>query len=444
MQDGRAAYNPLPEAAVTSALTLHVRHSRLECLNEERDVTNQPDENKLPLAGIKVIDAATVIAAPYCATILGEFGADVIKVEHPIGGDALRRFGTPTERGDTLTWLSEARNKKSLTLDLQRPEGKEIFKQLVARADVLCENFRTGTLEKWGLGWNVLHELNPRLIMLRVTGYGQTGPYADRPGFARIAHAVGGIAYLAGMPKGTPVTPGSTTLGDYMTGIYGAIGVLMALRYRDLTGCGQYIDAALYESIFRCTDELAPAYGMYGIVRERHGPHHNDFACPHGHFPTRDGKWVAISCATDKLFARLARAMNRPELASSSIYGEQKVRLEHCNDVNEIVRDWCGSLTREEVLERCYATGTPAAPLNNIADIFGDRQFHARRNLVAMDVPETGETVIVPTVIPKLSATPGRIKHLGPRLGEHTDEVLRDVLGLSNDEIASLREKRVI
>jgi succinyl-CoA:(S)-malate CoA-transferase subunit B len=411
---------------------------------EERDVTHQPNEDHLPLAGIKVIDAATVIAAPYCATILGEFGAEVLKVEHPLGGDALRRFGTPTERGDTLTWLSEARNKKSLTLDLQRPEGKEIFKQLVARADVLCENFRTGTLERWGLGWNVLHELNPRLIMLRVTGYGQTGPYADRPGFARIAHAVGGIAYLAGMPKGTPVTPGSTTLGDYMTGIYGAIGVLMALRYRDQTGCGQYIDAALYESIFRCTDELAPAYGMYGIVRERHGPHHNDFACPHGHFPTRDGKWVAISCATDKLFARLARAMNRPELASSSIYGEQKVRLEHCNDVNEIVRDWCGSLTREEVLERCYATGTPAAPLNNIADIFGDRQFHARRNLVAMDVPETGETVIIPTVIPKLSATPGRIKHLGPRLGEHTDEVLRDVLGLSNDEIASLREKRVI
>lgn len=404
----------------------------------------QVDEAKLPLAGIRVLDIATVIAAPYCATVLGEFGAEVIKIEHPLGGDALRRFGTPTQRGDTLTWLSEARNKKSLTLDLQRPEGAEIFKRLVAQADVVCENFRPGTLEKWGLGWETLRAINPRLIMLRVTGYGQTGPYANRPGFARIAHAVGGIAYLAGMPKGTPVTPGSTTLADYMTGLYGAIGVLMALRYRDQTGCGQFIDAALYESIFRCTDELAPAYGMYGIVRERHGPHHNDFACPHGHFQTRDGKWVAISCATDKLFARLARAMNRPELASSSVYGEQKVRLEHCNDVNEIVRDWCGSLTREEVLQRCYETGTPAAPLNNIADIFGDRQFHARRNLVAMDVPETGETIIVPSVIPKLSATPGRIKHLGPRLGEHTDEILRTMLGLSEEEIKSLREKRVI
>jgi crotonobetainyl-CoA:carnitine CoA-transferase CaiB-like acyl-CoA transferase len=401
-------------------------------------------ETPLPLAGIRVIDVATVIAAPYCATLMGEFGAEVLKVEHPIGGDALRRFGTPTSRGDTLTWLSEGRNKKSVTIDLHRPEGVELFKQLIAGTDVLCENFRTGTLEKWGLGWEVLHKINPRLVMLRVTGYGQTGPYRERPGFARVAHAVGGIAYLAGMPRGTPVTPGSTTLGDYMTGLYGCIGVLMALRHRDRTGEGQYVDAALYESVFRCTDELAPAYGMYGIVRERHGPSHNDFACPHGHFPTRDGGWVAISCATDKLFTRLALAMERPELASSSIYGEQKARLDHRHDVNEIVRDWCGSLTREEVLERCYATGTPAAPLNNIADIFGDRQIHARRNLIAVDEPEIGETVIIPATIPKLSETPGQIRSLGPKLGEHTDEVLRDILGLDEQAIAELHAKRVI
>ncbi|PDW02167.1 CaiB/BaiF CoA transferase family protein [Candidatus Viridilinea mediisalina] len=405
---------------------------------------SKKDASVLPLAGIRVIDVATVIAAPYCATLLGEFGADVLKVEHPLGGDALRRFGTPTIRGDTLTWLSEARNKKSVTIDLHRPEGVAIFKQLVAGSDVLCENFRTGTLERWGLGWEVLHKLNPRLIMLRVTGYGQTGPYSDRPGFARVAHAVGGIAYLAGMPRGTPVTPGSTTLGDYMTGLYGCIGVLMALRHRDRTGQGQYVDAALYESVFRCTDELAPAYGMYGVVRERHGPSHNDFACPHGHFPTRDGGWVAISCATDKLFARLAQAMERPELASSSIYGDQKTRLEHRHDVNEIVRDWCGSLTREQVLERCYATGTPAAPLNNIADIFGDRQVHARRNLIAIDEPEIGETVIVPATVPKLSETPGSIRHLGPKLGEHTNEVLRDLLGMDEATIADLHAKRVI
>jgi len=401
-------------------------------------------ESELPLAGIRVVDAATVIAAPYCASILGEFGADVIKVEHPLGGDALRRFGTPSQRGDTLTWLSEARNKRSLTLDLHHAEGVDLFKRLIEQSDVLCENFRPGTLEKWGLGWEVLHEVNPRLIMLRVTGYGQTGPYKDRPGFARIAHAVGGLAYLSGMPRGAPVTPGSTTLGDYLTGLYGCMGVLLALRYREQTGRGQYIDAALYESVFRCTDELAPAFSTCGTVRERHGPTHNDFACPYGHFPTKDGKWVAIACATDKLFARLAQAMGRPELASHSIYGDQQVRLEHRSDVNEIVRDWCGSLNREEVLARCFAAGAPAGPLNTIADIFGDRQFHARKNLVAIDDEDVGETVIVPSVMPRLSATPGRIRHLGPALGAHTEEVLRDLLGVDDAEIEELRRRRVI
>jgi succinyl-CoA:(S)-malate CoA-transferase subunit B len=403
----------------------------------------QPSPPERPLAGIRVIDVATVIAAPYCATILGEFGAEVLKVEHPIGGDACRRFGTPTKREDTLTWLSEARNKKSVTIDLRRPEGVDLFTQLVAKTDILCENFRPDTLERWGVGWDDLRKVNPRLIMLRVTGYGQTGPYRDQPGFARIAHAVSGMAYLAGMPKGTPVTPGSTTLADYMTGIYGAIGVLMALRWRDLTGEGQFIDAALYESVFRCTDELAPAYAMFGTVRERHGPH-IEAACPYGHFPTRDGKWVAIACTTDKLFARLTNAMGRPELASSSLYGEQRTRIENRSDVNEIVRDWCGSLTREEVLKRCNEADAPAGPLNNIADIFGDRQFHARRNLVSIDAEDVGETIIVPNVIPRLSETPGRIETLGPRLGEHTEEVLKSVLGVSDAEIANLRKKRVI
>ena len=400
-------------------------------------------EDKLPLAGLRVLDLATVIAGPYCAGILGEFGSEVIKVENPVGGDVLRHFGTPTSRGDTLTWLSEARNKKSLTLDLHRPGGAKVFKDLVARSDIVCENFRPGTLERWGVGWEVLHGINPGLVMLRISGYGQTGPYRDRPGFARIAHAVGGIAYLAGMPQGTPVTPGSTTLGDYLSGLYGCIGVLLALRHKEQTGEGQYIDTALYESVFRCTEELAPAYAMYGTVRERHGPH-LETACPYGHFPTRDGDWVAIACTTDKLFARLADAMGRPELASSNVYGDQRTRLSNRHDVNEIVRDWCGSLSRKEVLERCNAYSAPAVPLNNIADIFGNRQFHARRNLVSIDDDDLGETVIVPNVVPRLSRTPGRIKHLGPRLGQHTDEVLREVLDLGDDEIAELRAQRAI
>jgi succinyl-CoA:(S)-malate CoA-transferase subunit B len=407
------------------------------------DAMSEDSKEVLPLTGIRVVDVATVIAAPYCAAILGEFGAEVLKVEHPVGGDACRRFGTATQSGDTLTWLSEARNKKSVTIDLHRREGVALFKRLIEESDILCENFRPGTLEKWGLGWNVLSKINPGLIMLRVTGYGQTGPYKDRPGFARIAHAVGGLSYLAGMPKGTPVTPGSTTLGDYLSGLYGCIGVLLALRYREKTGRGQYIDVALYESVFRCTDELAPAFAMYGTVRERHGPH-IESACPYGHFPTKDGKWVAIACTTDKLFARLADAMGRPELASSSLYGEQKTRLENRSDVNEIVRDWCGSLPREQVLQKCFVSRAPAGPLNNIADVFGDRQFHARRNMVSIDDEETGDTIMVPNVVPRLSRTPGRIKHLGPRLGEHTEEILKDMLGLSDAEIGELRNQHVI
>ncbi|MEO1201719.1 MAG: CaiB/BaiF CoA-transferase family protein [Pseudomonadota bacterium] len=404
------------------------------------------DENKseLPLSGLRVLDLATVIAGPYSASILGEFGAEVIKVEQPKIGCSLRRFGTPTRVGDTLTWLSEARNKKSLTLDLRTEGGSAVLKSLAEQADILIENFRPGTMERWGIGWDVLHALNPKLIMLRVTGYGQTGPYKDRPGFARVAHGVGGLAYLSGMPKGAPVTPGSTTLGDYLTGLYGAIGLLMALRYREESGKGQFVDASLYESVFRCTDELAPAYGMFGVVRERHGPNNNEFACPNGHFPTRDGKWVAISCATDKLFKRLADAMERPELAADHVYGRQETRLAHPHDVNEIVRDWAGSLTREEVLERCFETGAPAGPLNTIADIFGDRQFRARRTLESIDDEDVGETIIVPNVMPRLSETPGEIRHLGPRLSEHTDEVLKDWLGMDDDEIQALRDKAVI
>ena len=404
----------------------------------------QSDDRTPALEGLRVLDLATVIAGPYSAAILGEFGAEVIKVEQPKVGCSLRRFGTPTSVGDTITWLSEARNKKSLTLDLRRPEGAGVLKRLAEHADILIENFRVGTMEKWGIGWEVLHDLNPRLIMLRVTGYGQTGPYKDRPGFARVAHAVGGLAYLSGMPKGVPVTPGSTTLGDYLTGLYGTIGLLMALRYREETGKGQYVDASLYESVFRCTDELAPAYGMHGVVRERHGPNNNEFACPNGHFPTRDGQWVAISCATDKLFMRLAQAMGRPDLAADHVYGRQETRLEHRHDVNEIVRDWAGSMTRSEVLEHCFETGAPAGPVNTIADIFGDRQFHARRTLVSIDDEEVGETIVVPAVIPRLSETPGEIRHLGPRLGEHSEEVLKEWLELDDDEIQALRDKAII
>lgn len=398
---------------------------------------------KRPLAGMRVLDVATFIAAPYAAAILGEFGAEVIKVESPNGGDPFRRFGTPTDVTDcSLMWLSEARNKKSIAIDLKQAAGAQLLKDLVATCDVMCENFRPGTLEKWGLGWDVLTAINPGLVMLRVSGYGQTGPYKDRPGFARIAHAVGGLTALSGEPGGTPVTPGSTSLGDYMSGLYGAIGVLIALRHRDSTGKGQMIDIGLYESVFRVLDELAPAYAREGIVRRPEGSGTRN-ACPHGHFPTRDDKWIAVACTTDKMFARLADAMGKADLASAEKYGDQHKRLAARETVDRLVAAWTGSMDRDQIMEVCLAHDVPAGPLNTIADVFEDPQFAARENLLKMDHPDLGE-IVIPNVVPRLSETPGRVDHLGPSLGSSTDDILRDLLGMSDVRISELKKDGVV
>jgi succinyl-CoA:(S)-malate CoA-transferase subunit A len=402
----------------------------------------QPRE-RLPLTGIRVIDVGTFLAGPYAGSLMGEFGAEVLKVEHPIAGDPMRRFGTPTKRHDaTLAWLSEARNKKSVTIDLRQAPGVELFKKLVAKSDVLIENFRPGTMEEWGLGWNVLRDVNPGLVMLRVSGYGQTGPYRRRPGFSHIAHAFGGLSYLAGFPGETPVVPGTAPLGDYVSSLYGAIGVMLALRHKQKTGRGQVIDIGIYEAVFRQMDELAAAYGLFGKIREREG-WGSFVAVPHGHFRTKDDKWVAIACTTDKMFERLAEAMEQPELASSTLYGEQRKRLAARDEVNAIVIDWVGSLSREEVINRCLEKEVPVGKLNSIADIFEDEHFQARGNLATLEEPGLGK-VVIPNVVPHLSATPGRIANLGPTLGNATYEVLRELLGLSPDEIAELRRSRIV
>ncbi|MBI3445353.1 MAG: CoA transferase, partial [Magnetospirillum sp.] len=393
--------------------------------------------------GVRVLDIATFIAAPYAAAILGEFGAEVIKVEQPLGGDTFRRFGSITERdGDSLMWLSEARNKESVTLDLRKPEGRALFLQLVSKTDVIAENFRPGTLEKWGLGWEELKNVNPGLILLRISGYGQTGPYQERPGFARIAHAFGGLSYLAGMPGDVPVTPGSTSLADYMSGLYGAIGVLLALRHRDATGEGQVIDLALYESVFRALDEIAPAYAMFGKVREREGAGTVN-ACPHGHFRCGDGKWVALACTTDRMFARLCEAMERPDLAEEAKWGHLRRRLAERQDVDALVSHWTATRPRDSVMELCLDFEVPAAPLNTIADIFEDPHFQARGNLLEVADAVLGQ-VVVPGVVPKLSASPGRVDHLGPRLGEGNARIYGGLLGLSADEIERLQKEGVI
>jgi succinyl-CoA:(S)-malate CoA-transferase subunit A len=395
------------------------------------------------MAGVRVIDVGNFLAGPYAASILGEFGAEVIKVEHPDGGDPMRRFGTATARPDaTLKWLSESRNKKSVTCDLLQPEGVQLFLKLVAKSDILIENFRPGVMESWGLSWDVLKAANPRLVMLRVTGYGQTGPYRRRSGFAHIAQAFGGLNYLAGFPGETPVLPGTVPLGDYIASLFGAIGVMIALREAEQHGRGQVIDVGIYEAVFRVLEEIAAAYGLHGTVREREGSG-SFVACPHGHFRTKNDKWIAIACTTDKMFERLAVAMGRPELASAEMYGDQRKRLAARDEVNRIVTEWVGSHGRNEVLGICLKEEVPCGKVNSIADIFADEHFQARGNLARVPAGELGE-VVVPGVIPRLSATPGSIRHLGPTLGDATVEVLTGLLGVSAAELGRLRARHVV
>jgi succinyl-CoA:(S)-malate CoA-transferase subunit A len=374
---------------------------------------------------------------------MAEFGAEVIKIEHPDGGDPMRRYGTTTARPDaTLKWLSESRNKRSVTCDLRQPEGVDLLLKLVAKSDILIENFRPEAMESWGLGWEVLRAANPRLVMLRVTGYGQTGPYRRRAGFAHIAQAFGGLNYLCGFPGETPVLPGTVPLGDYVASLFGAIGTLIALRHAEETGSGQVVDVGIYEAIFRILEEIAAAYGLHGAVREREGSG-SFVACPHGHFRTRDDRWVAIACTTDKMFERFAAAMGRPELSAPGAYGDQRKRLAARVTVDALVTEWVASLDRSEVLARCLAEEVPAGKVNSIADIFEDEHFAARGNLERRVAEGLGE-VVVPGVVPRMSATPGRIDSLGPALGDATEAVLTGLLQLNAAEIAALRAKRVV
>ena len=378
-----------------------------------------------PLDGVRVLDLSTFIAGPYGASILGEFGAEVIKVEHPQGGDPGRRFGTATDIPDlSLAFLSDSRNKVSVTLDLKAPGDRAKLVELARRSDALIENFRPGTLEKWGVGPEVLHEANPALVICRITGYGQTGPYRDRPGFARIAHAVGGLTHLAGMPDGPPVTPGSSSLADYFSGMYGALGIMMALRVAGKTGRGQVIDVSLYESIFRILDEVAPAYQRNGIVRGREGMMTRQ-VCPHGHFECGDGKWVAIACTSDRMWDRLARkVLARPDLAES--HPTTKSRLSDRALIDGVVEAFTSAHPMQQVVELCTQGDVPCGPINSIAEIFEDPHFSARGAIQRIVHPELGE-IAVPATFPHLSATPGRIDRLGPVLGDFNDR-LTDLL----------------
>ncbi|MET3321588.1 UNVERIFIED_ORG: formyl-CoA transferase [Peribacillus simplex] len=395
-----------------------------------------------PLTGIRVIDASTVIAAPFAATLLADLGAEVIKIELPDKGDPLRGLG-PWKESEPLRWPGLARNKQSVTLDIRTKEGKEIFKKLIRTADVLIENFRPGTMEKWGLGYDVLKEVNPRLIMTRQSGYGQTGPYAEKAGFGTPSTAFSGFTYLQGFQDRHPVSP-SFSLLDYISGIYIAFGTVSALYHRDASNSdnGQIVEMGLYEGMFRMMDFLIAEHDQLGKVRER-APMLHGHSSPAGTYQTKDGHWVVLVCSTQKTWERLAKALNRPNLIESSEYKTNKERMQNNDQLQEIVTDLIKSLDKQEVLKKMDDHGVPIAPILSIKDIFEDPHYQARENILEVDHPRLGK-VKVPGIVPKFSETPGRIRHRAPELGEHNKQVYSEELGISEEELTSLKEKGII
>ena len=394
-----------------------------------------------PLDGIRVIDLSTVLAGPHCATLLGEFGADVIKIELPGVGDSLRKFW-PQYNSTALIWRVEARNKRCITLDMRKTKGQEIVKRLAKISDVVVENFRPGTLERWGLGYEQLREVNPGIVMVRVTGYGQFGPYKDKPGFGRIAAAFGGLSNLAGYPDRPPVIPGTASIPDYLTGVYGALGAVMALRYRDRTGEGQYIDVALYEPVLRILEEVPAAFDKLGIVRERLGTGAVN-AVPHNHYTTKDGRFVAIACTNDTMFRRLAGAMGKPELADDPRFCSNAQRVAHRTETDSLVQEWVGGYSAKELMEILDANEVPNGLLYSVEDMFEDPQYQARENIISVSDPKDGEIKMC-NVVPRLSKTPGRVEWAGPEMGAHNREIYCDLLGYTEDELARLEAEGIV
>jgi crotonobetainyl-CoA:carnitine CoA-transferase CaiB-like acyl-CoA transferase len=396
------------------------------------------------LGDLTVLDLATFLAAPVCATLLGEFGAEVLKVEQPRVGDDLRRLGRAAgESGSSYWWLVEARNKKSITCNLRDPEGQALIRRLVAGASVVTENFRPGTLERWRLSWEDLSAVRPSLVMVRISAFGQTGPARDRPGFGRIAAAVGGLAYVSGYPDRAPVPPGTPTVPDYLAGVFGAVGALIALRHAERTGEGQVVDLALYEPVLRILDDAIAVYGATGEVRERIGSG-TESAAPHNHYQSRDGRWLAIACTNDRMFGRLLGAMGRGDLVSDPRMTTTRERLAHREAVDEVVAAWVAARDADEALARLAAAEVPSSLVASVRDIFADVQTDARANILRVAAPLLG-TLAMPGVVPRLARTPGEVRHPGPLTpGEHNEEIYGGRLGFSTAELERLRGRGVI
>ena len=392
----------------------------------------------MALEGIRVIEMGQLIAGPFASKMLGEFGAEVIKIEPPGIGDPLRKW-RKIKDGTSLWWHVQSRNKQSLTLNLKEAEGQDIVRRLVAEADILVENFRPGTLEAWGLGWDELSRINPRLIMLRISGYGQTGPYRDLPGFGVIGEAMGGLRHLSGYPGQAPVRVG-VSIGDSLSSLYGVIGVLLALQERNRSGQGQQIDVALYESVFAMMESLVPEYDAFGYVREPAGSALPGIT-PSNSYPCNDGSYVLIAGNGDSIYKRLMNLIGRQDLADDPRLAHNDGRSLHAEMIDVAIGEWTGQRGRDEVIEALKGARVPAGYPYTAADIVSDPHYLARQMIET--VQTSAGPLKVPGVLPKLSRTPGRIGEGGPQLGEHSEQVLAG-LGLTDEQVRGLRERGII
>ncbi|WP_238008650.1 CoA transferase [Dactylosporangium sp. AC04546] len=395
----------------------------------------------LPLRDVRVVELGSLLAGPFCGQLLGDFGAEIIKIEDPKHGDPMRQWGREKPYGQSLWWPVVARNKRSVTCDLRTPEGQDLVRRLVAQSDVLLENFRPGTLERWGLAPEELWKLNPGLIVTRVTGFGQTGPYAKQAGFGSIGEAMGGIRYVIGSPDQPPSRAG-ISLGDSLAAMYATIGTLVALHERKQSGKGQVVDAAIYESVLAMMESLLPEWQVAGYQRERTGPVLPNVS-PSNVYPTADGDSVLIAANQDSVFGRLAAVMGQPGLAADPRYHTHSSRGEHMEELDALIAAWTAGLKADDLLAALHEGGVPAGRIYKAKDMFADPHFAARQAIVTLADPTIGE-ISMQNVFPKLSASPGEVRATGPALGADNDDVYRGLLGLGDDELGRLSGAGVI
>ena len=392
-----------------------------------------------PLKGMRVIEVGQLLAGPFTGTILGYFGAEVIKIEPPETGDPIRGW-REVKDGTSLWWRSLARNKKCITIDLKTKKGQELLAELVQTADVFVENFRPGTMEKWGLGPDDVKKKNPGLIYARISGYGQTGPYAKKAGFASVCEAFGGFRYVNGFPGGAPVRP-NISIGDTLAGIHAALGVLLAYIGRQNSGEGQVVDVAIFEGLFNLLEGVIPEYDGAGIIREPSGTAITGIV-PTGTYRCKDNRLIVIGANTNSMFKRLTSAMDKPELGTDPRLAENIGRVENQKEIEEAIESWTLTLDSEDALSKLDSVSVAAGPILNVKDMFENEQYRARE--LFQKVTIDGEPLSIPAIIPRLSKTPGETDFPGPSLGEHNQEVLKDILRLSDKEINTLKKNRII